>query len=332
VTALLAVKDLAVRFVSSEVGTADVHALRGVSLEVPERGTLGLVGESGSGKSVTAHAILRLLPTPPAVVDRGEVMFAGQDLLRADVRALCSIRGGSIGVVFQEPMSALNPIYSVGWQVAEAVRLHRSISRRDARRVAIEALAAVGFPEAERRYDEYPHELSGGLRQRVLLAIATVNEPALIIADEPTTALDATLEAEVLDRLAALRRDKGTSLLLITHDLSVAAQVADRVSVLYAGRVVEEGTAEEVLRAPRHPYTRALVKSVPPTGSYRVRGKKRATKLPVIADPTSIAGDAGCSFEPRCSERIARCKKESPALLPLDGSARVACFLREASA
>jgi peptide/nickel transport system ATP-binding protein len=329
--ALLSVRDLAVSF-ATDGGI--LRAVDGVSFDVPKGRAVALVGESGSGKSVTAQAILRLIPSPPGRIDRGEIRLEGQDLLGLSEREMCRVRGGRVGIVFQDPMTSLNPVYTVGFQIAEAIRLHRKVSRKQARLLAIEGLNQVGFPKPAERIDSFPHELSGGMRQRVLIAIALANSPALLIADEPTTSLDATIQAQILELLRNLRRSLGMSLLLISHDLGVVAQVADEIVVLYAGAVVERGPVSELLRAPKHPYTRALLRSIPPTGplAYR-RLRQKARRLPVIegSPPDLRAPPPGCRFHPRCEDVMARCRREPPLLYRTGPEAEARCFLVDPS-
>lgn len=326
---LLSIRDLVVSFATAEGST--VRALDGVSLDVPEGRTVALVGESGCGKTVTALSILRLLPSPSASIERGQILFAGEDLLRASEREMQRVRGGKIGMVFQEPLSALNPVYSIGTQIVEAIQLHDRMSSRAGKRRAVELLHRVGFPRPEERLGAYPHELSGGMRQRVLIAMALAAGPRLLLADEPTSALDMALRAQIMALLSDLSRELGMSQLIITHDLAFAGEIADEIVVLYAGQVVETGKAKEVLKAPRHPYTEALLRSVPPVGSYRARGKKR-TPLPTIEGtlPDLRALPKGCRFAARCGRVFERCRAEAPPLLSTfsgEGSAR--CFLAE---
>jgi oligopeptide/dipeptide ABC transporter ATP-binding protein len=323
---LLSIRDLSVSF-AAEGGR--LLAVDRVSFDVPKGRAVALVGESGCGKSVTAAAVMRLLPEPPARLDGGQIRFDGQDLLTLPERAMRAVRGGRIGMVFQEPMTSLNPVYTVGYQIAEAIRLHRDVSRREARRLAIEGLAKVGLPEPARRVDSYPHELSGGMRQRVLIAIALACSPALLIADEPTTALDATVQAQILELIASRRREEGMSLLLIAHDLALVGEVADEIVVLYAGVVVERGPARAVLGSPAHPYTRALLQSLPPR-LHRVRGQP-GRKLPTIEGslPDLRRPPPGCRFHDRCPEVVDRCRTEAPALLAA-GDALSRCHLVDA--
>ncbi len=324
---LLSVRDLSVSFVT---GGGVLRAVSRVSFDVPRGRTVALVGESGCGKSVTAQAVLRLVPAPPGRIDGGKILFEGKDLLAIPERELREVRGGRIGMVFQEPMTSLNPVYTAGFQIVEAIRLHRDVSRREARRQAIAALARVGLPDPALRVDSYPHELSGGMRQRVLIAIALACDPALLVADEPTTALDTTVQAQLLELLARLREDTGLSILLIAHDLALVAEVADEIVVLYAGVVVERGPAREILRAPSHPYTQALLRSLPPR-AHRARGQK-ARRLPTIEGtlPDLRAPPPGCRFQARCPDVMDRCRAQTPALAPVPRTDVLArCFLIE---
>jgi|SRR6185369_13198795 peptide/nickel transport system ATP-binding protein len=301
---LLSIESLNVRFPSQG---GEVTAVRDVSLEIGKGKSLGLVGESGSGKSVTSLAILRLLP-PQAMVS-GSIRFDGEDLLAKNADEMRHIRGARISMIFQEPMTALNPVMKVGDQVAEAVLAHGH-DKQDAYRRAVDALRDVGIPEPERRARDYPHQLSGGQRQRVMIAMAIVNRPQLLIADEPTTALDVTIQAQILALLAELREKFGLAMLFISHDLAVVSQVTDRVAVMYSGSVVELGDAREVFRSPVHPYTRGLVNSVPTLRTDRSQPLRTIEgSVPNIASLPP-----GCSFEPRCDIRIAECKIALPPL------------------
>jgi peptide/nickel transport system ATP-binding protein len=327
---ILSIRDLSISFA---VEGGALRAVERVSFDVPTGRTVALVGESGCGKSVTAQAILRLLPSPPARVDGGEIVFEGRDLLKLPERALREVRGGRVGMVFQEPMTSLNPVYTVGFQIMEAIRLHGRVSRGEARRQAIEGLARVGLAEPSRNVDSYPHQLSGGMRQRVLIAMALACGPALLIADEPTSALDMTVQAQILELLRGLREAAGMSLLIIAHDLALVGEIADEIVVLYAGVVVERGPARAVLRSPSHPYTRALLGSVPPPG-HRVRGERRA-KLPTIEGtlPDLRSPPAGCRFHARCPAVMDRCRTESPPLFAVGVGSEAGsvsrCFLQE---
>lgn len=327
-TELLEVRDLDVSVVSPG-GLLPI--LSGVSFEVPKRGSVALVGESGSGKTMTALAILALLPE--GATSRGSVRFEGRDLKDLSEKELCSVRGGSIGMVFQEPASALDPVYTIGWQIVEALRLHRDVSRKAARRLAIEQLRKVGMPAPEERLDSYPHELSGGMRQRALLAMATITQPKLLLLDEPTTALDRTVEAQVLELLSRLREETDTSLLLISHDLAVVAEVADDIVVLYAGQVVERGPARLVLDHPLHPYTRGLIATIPePSRRPRRERGARTARLPVLrgAPPDLASLPPGCRFAPRCEHHTGAC--DEPVALRRRGDRFVRCILEAPSA
>jgi len=283
-----------------------VPAVRDVSFTIAQGETLGLVGESGSGKSVTALSIVRLLQ-PPGRIDAGVIRFRGVDLVPLREPEMRRVRGAGIGFIFQEPMSALNPVMTVGDQIAEALVVQGLAGWRQARQRAVELLAAVRLPEPERRARDYPHQLSGGMRQRVMIAVALACRPALVIADEPTTALDVTIQAEVLDLLRELRAEYELSLLLITHDLGVVAGMADRVAVMYAGRIVEEAPVRQIFRAPAHPYTRGLLASVP--GASGEARRLRAIEGTV---PAAGALPPGCAFEPRCAERLPACATMRP--------------------
>ncbi len=303
---LLEVRGLATHFRTDD---GLVRAVDGVSFTLGEGETLALVGESGSGKSVTALSILRLVPRGVGRIAAGEVRLHGRDLLALDEGAMRAVRGREISMVFQEPMTSLNPVFTCGDQVAEVLELHQRRSRADARREAVEMLRLVGLPAPEQRAREYPHQLSGGMRQRVMLAMALACRPAVLIADEPTTALDVTIQAQMLDLLARLRRDLGMAVLLITHDLGVVAETADRVAVMYAGQVVEEAPVRELFAAPRHPYTAGLLASLPRLGEARERLRVIPGQVP---DPLSFP--AGCRFHPRCPVANDRCRRETPAL------------------
>jgi oligopeptide/dipeptide ABC transporter ATP-binding protein len=322
---LLVVEELGVRFETEE---GVLTAVEGVSLAVPRERTVALVGESGSGKTVTAHAIMRLLRSPPAQVT-GRVELEGDELLGLPERRMRAVRGKRIGFVFQDPLASLNPVCSVASQLSEAVRMHRSVGRRGARQEAIALLERVGFPEPSRRCDDYPHELSGGMRQRVMIAMAIAHQPALLIADEPTTMLDSLAAARINALLADLRRERKMSLLLISHDIALVADIADRVVVLYAGRVVEQGSAARVLARPAHPYTRGLLASVPPLRLERRRRQKTSARLPVIAGmPPDLRERAeGCRFAPRCPEVFELCWQKEPDLYAAGGDQRARCFL-----
>jgi oligopeptide/dipeptide ABC transporter ATP-binding protein len=295
-------------------------AVDDVSFVVREGETLCLVGESGSGKSVTAYSILRLVQPPGRIVG-GRILFKGRDLLTLPERAMREVRGAQIGLVFQEPMTALNPVFTVGDQIAETLVVHGRAARREARGRAAALLGAVRVPEPTRRIDEYPHQLSGGLRQRALIAMALACRPALLIADEPTTALDVTIQAQILDLLREMKHQFRLSLLLITHDLGIVAETADRVAVMYAGRIVEEAPVGELFRDPKHPYTRGLMASIP--------GGAPGSRLKAIQGTVPALGRVppGCAFAPRCPERFEHCDKQIPGVTDLGAGRTVRCFL-----
>ena len=329
-TPLLRVRDLVTTF-RTDAGT--LRAVDEVSFDVPEGATLGIVGESGCGKSVTALSILRLVPYPQGVVEHGKVELRGRDLLALSEREMQDIRGNEISMIFQEPMTSLNPVYTVGAQIVEAIRLHQDKSRREARARAIELLKLVGIPSAETNVDAYPHQLSGGMHQRVMIAIALACEPSLLIADEPTTALDVTIQAQILELLAKLKEQMGMSVVLITHDLGVVAEVASHVIVMYAGRVVESASVEQLFAHPRHPYTRGLLRSLPTfdkavveqparaegDAAPAVTAKPKRARLPVIEGlvPDLLALPPGCRFADRCPLVIPACTAAEPDLAPV---------------
>jgi oligopeptide/dipeptide ABC transporter ATP-binding protein len=298
----------------------DVRAVDGVDLTIRAGETVGLVGESGSGKSVTARSIMRLVPTPPGRYAAGRIMFHGQDLLALSERAMQELRGGRISMIFQDPMTFLNPLFTAGEQVAEAIRRHQGLGRAAARERVIELFRHVGIPSPERRYDAYPHQLSGGLRQRVMIAIALSSRPELLIADEPTTALDVTIQAQILALLHDLQQELGMSVLLITHDLGVVAEMCDTVAVMYAGRIVEQAPADVLFDDPEHPYTIGLMNAIP---RPELAG---SPPRPIEgAPPDMIHPPSGCRFHPRCGFREAVCVTEEPAIAALAADHRSAC-------
>ncbi|MBX3156038.1 MAG: ABC transporter ATP-binding protein [Deltaproteobacteria bacterium] len=319
--ALLEVKDLVTEF-RTDAGT--VRAVDKVSFEIPQRGTLGIVGESGCGKSVTALSIMRLIASPPGRIAGGEIRYGGQNLLSLPPAEMRAIRGNRIAMIFQEPMTSLNPVFTVGNQVGEAVRLHQKTSRARARETAIEMFRLVGIPSPEQRVDAYPHELSGGMRQRVMIAMALACKPDLLIADEPTTALDVTIQAQILDLLRALQRDLGMSILLITHDLGVVAETCDEVVVMYAGRIVERAPVEALFTAPRHHYTAGLLRSVPSYDDGTSTARTRLVEIKGMV-PSLAELPAGCKFADRCAAADAACRAAEPPLVEL-GPTRVRCF------
>jgi oligopeptide/dipeptide ABC transporter ATP-binding protein len=315
--AILSLRDLRVEIPTPR---GVVKAVDGVSLDVPRGGSLGLVGESGCGKSMTLRAIMGLLPGA-ATIAGGEVVFDGDAL---SARSLGRLRGDSIGMVFQEPMTALNPVMRVGDQIAEGPRVRLGQSASQARARALELIRLVGIPDPERRYGAYPHELSGGLRQRIVIAIALACEPKLLLCDEPTTALDVTIQDQILHLLARLRSETGVSMVLVTHDLAVVAQTCERVAVMYAARIVETGTVAEVFGAPRHPYTRALLRSVPDFDERRAHLESIAGMPPDLVAPPS-----GCRFHPRCEIAHADCATVDPPLVQLGPARGTACRYHE---
>jgi oligopeptide/dipeptide ABC transporter ATP-binding protein len=321
-TALLSVEHLTTVF---ELPRGPAPAVDDVSFEIRAGETLGLVGESGSGKSVTALSILRLVQ-PPGRISGGAIRFNGQNLLTLSERDMQAVRGADIALIFQEPMTALNPVFTIGDQIAETLTVHGRATRRDAKARAVELLRAVRIPDAAARVGDYPHQLSGGMRQRVLIAMAIACKPSLVIADEPTTALDVTIQAEVLDLLREMKDTFHLSLLLITHDLGVIAETADRVAVMYAGRIVETGPVRAVLRDPQHPYTRGLLASTP--------GGSPGQRLTAIAGSVPMLGalPPGCAFNPRCPDRFEPCTAAPPPDY-LVGEGRAAkCYLRDPAA
>ena len=309
-TDLLQVTDLRTHF-ATDAGVA--RAVDGVSFQVGTGETLGIVGESGCGKTVTALSVLGLIPSPPGqIVSGSSIRFDDEELLEVSPARLREIRGNEISMIFQEPMTSLNPVLKVGRQIEEVLRLHRGLSRREARAAGVALLAEVGIPEPEERFDCYPHQMSGGMLQRVMIAIALSCEPRLLIADEPTTALDVTIQAQILDLLLELQRTHGMALLLITHDLGVIAEVCDRVVVMYGGQIVETGTTEDILTRPEHPYTQGLLASLPAIGDRDVR----LNPIPGSV-PSPVHWPDGCRFRDRCHVAEERCAESVPELLPL---------------
>jgi peptide/nickel transport system ATP-binding protein/oligopeptide transport system ATP-binding protein len=300
-----------------------VPAVDGVDFQIKRGETLGLVGESGCGKSVTSLTIMRLIDIPPGDIVAGEIWFDGREILSLPPSEMRLIRGSDMSMIFQEPMTSLNPVFTVGYQIAEAVKAHKDVSKDAARDRAIEMLTAVGIPSPERRFTQYPHELSGGMRQRVMIAMALSCDPKLIIADEPTTALDVTIQAQILELIKSIQKKTGTALLLITHDLAVVAETVERIAVMYAGKIVEAGTAEEVLLDPKHPYTQGLITSIPST-------VPRGQRLNVIKGtvPNPFRMPVGCRFEPRCPHSFGPCKDFDPALRAVGPNRQSACWLQ----
>jgi oligopeptide/dipeptide ABC transporter ATP-binding protein len=319
---LLEVKNLQTHF-PTRAGL--VRAVDDVSFYVDKGELLGVVGESGCGKSITALSIMRLI-APPGKIVGGEILFEGENLLKFSEERMRNLRGDDIAMIFQDPMTSLNPVYKVGEQIAEALRLHRNMSRREAREATIEAMKEVAIPDPARRVNDYPHQLSGGMRQRVMIAMALACDPKLLIADEPTTALDVTIQAQILELLNELRRTRELGVLLITHDLGVVAEVADRVAVMYTGRIVEESPVEELFARPKHPYTEGLLRSVPKLTAAEVAKTERLETIEgIVPSPTALP--PGCHFAPRCSHRMPRCTEGQIPLYDLEGGVRVRCVL-----
>ncbi|MCA0376991.1 MAG: ABC transporter ATP-binding protein [Gemmatimonadetes bacterium] len=318
-TALLDVASLAVTF---PAGDGAVRAVDGVSFTVAAGETVCLVGESGCGKSLTALSLLRLVPPPGSIAPGSRIQFEEQDLLTLDDRALRAVRGRRLAMIFQEPMTALNPVLTIGDQVAEVVRVHTTLSRREAWERAVDMLTQVGIADAATRAKQYPHQLSGGMRQRVMIAIALVMSPRLVVADEPTTALDVTIQAQILDLLRTMQQRLGMALLLITHDLGVVAEMADRVLVMYAGRIVEEASVTDLFASPSHPYTEGLLAAVPRLGDER----ERLQTIPgMVPAPGSLAG--GCAFRDRCPHAWDLCAQQEPPLHQVSAAHRARCHL-----
>jgi peptide/nickel transport system ATP-binding protein len=320
---LLSVRDLRTHFFNMDGVT---RAVDGVSFDVAPGETLGVVGESGCGKSVSALSVMRLLPPRVARTVGGEVLFEGESLLALDEPAMRKIRGNRIAMIFQEPMTSLNPLIRIGEQIAEALRIHTGASNREARAKAAEMLRLVRIPDAERRLDDYPHQFSGGMRQRVMIAMALACDPKLLIADEPTTALDVTIQAQILKLLIELKGRTGAAIIMITHDLGVVAQTCQRVIVMYAGRKIEEAPVEALFASPAHPYTRGLMAATP--RSAQGKSGQRLTEIPGLV-PSLREPITGCAFAPRCPLAFERCRRESPAFAEIAPGHGAACFAAE---
>ena len=320
---LLEIEDLQTHFFTRD---GVVRAVDGVSFSVSAGETLAVVGESGCGKSVTSLSVLRLVASPPGRIVAGRIRFQGQDLLQLSERKMRAIRGNEISMIFQEPMTSLNPVLSIGRQISETLRLHRGMSQQAAEERSVEMLRLVGIPEAAQRTAQYPHELSGGMRQRVMIAMALACDPKLLIADEPTTALDVTVQAQILDLMRQLKAKTGTAIILITHSLGLVAEMAQRVVVMYGGRKVEEAPVQALFRRPRHPYTRALLKSVPRLrSSLSSSGQQRLAEIPGVV-PSLREAIAGCIFAPRCAHAAERCRQDYPPLEQKAAGHWVACW------
>ncbi len=317
---LLTIEDLTVEFPGGET---PVRVIENVSLEVGKGEFVGLVGESGSGKTMTALSIMRLVPNP-GKISTGRISFAGEELLTKSDAEMRKVRGARIGMIFQEPMTALNPVFTIGFQIVEALRVHRTLSMAEARKEAVRLLDLVAIPDAAQRVKDYPHQLSGGQRQRAMIAMTLACEPDLLLADEPTTALDVTIQAQILELLERLRHELGLVLLLITHDLSVVAETCDRVLVMYSGRLVEEASVDHLFAQPTHPYTQGLLSALPRLGQPHDRGH-----LPSIPGqiPDPAVRPSGCVFHPRCSEAFEPCSGREPPLYSLKEDQSSRCFL-----
>ncbi|MEN9824662.1 MAG: hypothetical protein RI953_407 [Pseudomonadota bacterium] len=315
---LLEVKNLVTGF---KIGGREFNAVDNCSFSVRRGKTLGIVGESGCGKSVTSLSIMRLIPTPPGNIKSGEILFEGKNLLQLSEDEMRKMRGNKISMIFQEPMTSLNPVFTIGDQISEVFRIHRGKSKKEARELSIEMLKKVRIPSPEKRIDEYPHQLSGGMRQRVMIAIALACEPNLLIADEPTTALDVTIQAQILALMNDLQKENNMATILITHDLGVVAETCDDVVVMYGGQIVERATAEQLFSRPKHPYTLGLLDSIPRLGERRSRLKTIPGIVPSLGN-----FPAGCRFQDRCPFVTSECRNAAPSLRRLSDGSEVACF------
>lgn len=323
---LLSLRDLRTYFLSKR---GEVRAVDGVSYSISKGEILGLVGESGSGKSVTALSILRLVPSPPGKIVGGQIMFDGMDLLALSKSEMKKIRGGRISMIFQEPMRSLNPVFTIGEQISEAIRLHQGLKKKEALERSIEMLKMVGIPSPKRRIKDYPHELSGGMRQRVMIAMALSCHPDLLISDEPTTALDVTIQAQILELMGDLKQKLGMAILLITHNLGIVAETAQRVVVMYAGKIMEEAPTLQLFENPLHPYTRGLQRSIPEIGQKYRSSNRKLQEIPgVVPDLHQLPH--GCRFHPRCPEADERCKLEEPEMIEVEPNHFVRCLFEDA--
>jgi len=319
---LLCIEDLHTCFFTDD---GVVNAVSGLDLKIDRGETIGLVGESGCGKSVTALSIMRLIPQPPGRITRGRIIFEEQDLIGLSEEAIRQIRGNRISMIFQEPMTSLNPVFKVGDQIAEAYRLHQRLQRREALAKSVEMLAKVGIPDPTKRINEYPHQMSGGMRQRVMIAMALACNPKLIIADEPTTALDVTIQAQILELMNDLKQDFGASILLITHDLGVVAETAQRVAVMYAGKIVEHAGVLKLFSEPKHPYTLGLMASIPKMDQPVPADRMLQTISGVV--PSLLNLPEGCAFQDRCNRVFEHCYSEDPRLINMGSDHQVRCWL-----
>jgi peptide/nickel transport system ATP-binding protein len=318
---LLNIKGLRTHFFTDN---GEVPAVDGVDIYINKGEILGVVGESGCGKSVTSLSVMRLIPTPPGKIVGGAIEFKGEDLVSVTEKRMRKLRGNEIAMIFQEPMTSLNPVFTIGDQIGETVRLHRNMSKKEGRLHAIEMLKKVGIPRPESIVDEYPHQLSGGMRQRVMIAMAMSCDPELLIADEPTTALDVTIQAQILDLMRKLNKETGAAIMMITHDLGVVAEMCDRVVVMYAGKVIEEGDVRTIFKNPQHPYTKGLIQSVP-----RMDDKlDRLYSIPGNV-PTPGSMPIGCRFAPRCEYVMDKCHQALPELVTVEPGHKCSCWLSE---
>ncbi|RPF56116.1 ABC transporter ATP-binding protein [Aquisalibacillus elongatus] len=318
---VLELKDLHTHFFTDN---GEIPAVDGVSFDLKKGEVVGVVGESGSGKSVTSLSVMQLIPNPPGKIVGGEILFKGENLANASEKRMRKIRGNEISMIFQEPMTSLDPVFTIGNQLIEAIRFHQKISKKQARQRAIHMLELVGIPRADEIVDEYPHQLSGGMRQRVMIAMSMSLNPEVLIADEPTTALDVTIQAQILDLMRNLNQEQGTSILLITHDLGVVSEMCDRVVVMYSGQVVEEGTVREIIKDPQHPYTKGLIRSLP--NLYKKEQKLYSIPGTVMKPSTEYVG---CRFASRCEFAFDRCFNENPDLYELNHQRKSRCFLHD---
>ncbi|SFD96043.1 peptide/nickel transport system ATP-binding protein [Lentibacillus persicus] len=316
---LLELHDLHTHFFTDN---GEIPAVNGVSFTLDNGEIVGIVGESGCGKSVTSLSVMQLVPNPPGKIVSGYIKFKGENIVNASPKRMKQIRGNEIGMIFQEPMTSLNPLFTIGNQLIEAIRFHRKLSKKEARQESVDLLKLVGIPRAEAIIDEYPHQLSGGMRQRVMIAMSVSCDPDILIADEPTTALDVTIQAQILDIMRDLNKERDTAILLITHDLGVVAELCDRVIVMYAGEVVEEGSVREILKDPQHPYTKGLIRSLP-----KLHGEDQKLYSIPGTVPKPGMGNVGCQFAPRCEYAFARCFKEKPELYNVGEKRTSRCFL-----
>ena len=319
---LLEIQNLITYFYTLE-GT--VKAVDDVSFSISKGEIVGLVGESGCGKSVTALSILRLIPNPPGKIVGGRIIFQGKNLCELEIQEMRKIRGNEISMIFQEPMTSLNPVFTIGSQITEAIRLHQKLSKKEALHKAIEMLNLVGIPSPEKRVDEYPHELSGGMKQRAMIAMALSCHPKLLIADEPTTALDVTIQAQILDLMLKMKDEFNTSILLITHDLGVIAEAVQKVVVMYAGKIMERASVYDIFQDPLHPYTQGLIESIPKINVLKQHKQKLKTIPGIVPDMTKLP--KGCKFSPRCRQAMKICRESEPELVEINDSHSTRCWL-----